>query len=66
MKHEDLKLLNDIMYNLGYDMGNREDVIELSGEMNKLAPIVAKLLSMSSEEFTKTIEEFDKEHFKNL
>ena len=48
MKHEDLKLLNDTMYNLGYDMGNREDVIELSGEMDKLSQIVAKLLTMSS------------------
>ena len=66
MKYEDLKLLNDTMYNLGYDMGDRQDVIELSGAMDKLSQIVAKLLMMSPEEFNQTIEEFDKEHFKNL
>ena len=66
MKHEDLQLLNDTMYNLGYDMGDRQDVIELSGEMDKLSQVVAQLLTISPEEFNQTIEEFDREHFKNL
>ena len=58
-----LEELNDVMYTLGYDMGDIESVRSFKNKLEHLSGIANGLLLMSQEKFTKTIKEFDKQHF---
>ena len=66
MEYKDLQFLNDAMYELNLDMGNRQDVVELSDKIDKLSKVVSQLLAISPEEFNQTIKKFDKKYFKNI
>ena len=59
--HNDLELLNNFMYNMGYDMGELTDIVAFSMDIIKVSETIKKLLAFSPEEFKQTIEEFDKE-----
>lgn len=58
-----LEELNDAMYTLNFDMGNIKDVRIFKNKLEHLSRIANGLLFMSQEKFTKTIKEFDKQHF---
>lgn len=60
-----LEELNDVMYTLGHDMGDIESVRSFKNKLERFSGIANGLLSMSQEKFTKTIKEFDKQHFED-
>lgn len=61
-----LEELNDVMYDLNYDMGDIKDVRSFKNKLERLSGVANGLLSMSQETFTKTLKEFDKQHFGDL
>lgn len=63
MEHSELKLLNDAMYALGYDMSEHEDLVTLKEELNKLSQTVDKMLSLTEKEYVDVVAEFDKTEY---
>ena len=61
-KYQQLEDLNDAMYALDYDMSNIEDVHSFKKKLEHLSKIIDGLLLMPVEEFSSTIEDFDKRH----
>lgn len=56
-------MLNDAMYALGYDMGEHEDLVTLKRELDKLSHTVDKMLSLTEQEYTDVVAEFDNIEF---
>lgn len=63
MEHSELKLLNDAMYALGYDMGEHQDLVTLKEELNKLSQTIDKMLSLTEKEYVNVVTEFDNIEF---
>ena len=61
-----LEELNDAMYTLDFDMGDIKDVRSFKNKLECLNGVANGLLSMSQEEFDKTIKKFDKQHLGDL
>lgn len=66
MEHSELKLLNDAMYALGYDMSEHEDLVTLKEELNKLSQTVDKMLSLTEKEYVDVVAEFDKIEYSSM
>ena len=61
-KYKQLKELHETMYAIDYDMGNIKDVRCFKSKLERLTEAVDNLLLMHTEEFSSTIEDFDKKY----